>query len=84
MKRLAPLVLLAALAGSQPACYGSYGAFNSVHKWNATATDSKVTNSLLHFGLWIVPVYELAILGDFVIFNNIEFLTDKPVFAGGR
>lgn len=80
MNRIAPLALIAALAVSQPACYGSYGAFNKVHAWNGQATGNKVANSAIHLGLWILPVYELALLGDFVIFNNIEFLTGERVF----
>ncbi len=76
-KRLASLVVFAALATG---CYGSYSAFHAVHKWNGKATNSKVGNSAIHFLLWVVPVYELTLLGDFIIFNNIEFLTDEPVF----
>ncbi len=49
MKRLLPLVLVAG-------CYGSYGAFHSVHHWNGHATNSKVGNSAIHLGLWILPV----------------------------
>jgi uncharacterized protein DUF3332 len=73
------LVLLAALA-TAPACYGSYGAFNAVHTWNGHATGNKIANSAIHFGLWVLPVYELTLLGDFLIFNNIEFITGNPVF----
>jgi hypothetical protein len=76
-KRLAALAVFAALT---TACYGSYSAFNAVHKWNGKATNSKVGNSAIHFLLWVVPVYELTLIGDFLIFNNIEFLTDEPVF----
>lgn len=75
MKCLAPLLLVSALATTQPACYGSYGAFNKIHKWNGKATGNKITNSAIHLGLWILPVYELCILGDFFIFNTIEFIT---------
>jgi hypothetical protein len=80
MKKLAPLLLVATLAATQPACYGSYGAFNAVHRWNGQATGNKVANSVIHFGLWVLPVYELSLLGDFLIFNNIEFLTGSRVF----
>jgi hypothetical protein len=80
MKRLAPLVLVTALAASQPACYGSYGAFHAIHKWNGTATGNKLANSAIHLGLWILPVYELCLLGDWLIFNNIEFITGDRVF----
>jgi hypothetical protein len=77
--KLAPLALACVLA-AQAGCYGSNGAFNSLHRWNGHATDNRVANSVLHFGLWVVPVYELCLLGDFLIFNNIEFLSGEPVF----
>jgi hypothetical protein len=77
---MASLVLFAALATSQTGCYGSYSAFHKVHRWNGTATTSKVTNSLIHVGLYVIPVYELVLLGDVIIFNNVEFLTGSPVF----
>ena len=83
MKRLAPLILAATLTAGiavQPACYGSYGAFNSVHRWNGHATNSGIANSAIHLGFWIIPVYPLCLLGDFLIFNNVEFITNKPVF----
>jgi hypothetical protein len=79
MKRLAPLAVVAMLA-SQPACYGSYGAFNKVHKWNGTASGNKIANSAIHLGFWILPVYPLCLVGDFLIFNNVEFITGTPVF----
>lgn len=57
------------------------GAFNTVHKWNGHATGNNIANSVIHFGFWFVlPVYELTILGDVLIFNNIEFITGNPVF----
>lgn len=81
MKRLlAPLVLVGVLAATQPACYGSYSAFHAVHKWNGTVSGNKIVNSAVHLGLWILPVYELMLLGDFIVFNTVEFATGKPVF----
>lgn len=80
MKKLMPAVVVAALAASQPACYGSYGAFNKVHKWNGEATSSGVANSAIHFAFWIIPVYELVLLGDVLIFNNVEFATGSNPF----
>ncbi len=80
MKRIAPLVVAAALAASQAGCYGSYGASKALNRWNGTVTGDRIANSVIHFGLWVVPVYPLAFVGDFLIFNNIEFLTGNPVF----
>ena len=76
-KNMMALSLIAALATG---CYGSYGAFNTVHRWNGHATENKVANSAIHFGLWILPVYPICLLGDFLVFNNIEFITGQPVF----
>lgn len=82
MQRLVSASVVLAVATSALAtagCYGSYGAFHKVHKWNGTATGDKWANSAIHLGLWIVPVYELTLLGDFFIFNTIEHFTgDNP------
>jgi hypothetical protein len=81
MKRLAPALLLtAAIAASQPACYGSYSAFHAVHRWNGHASGNKIVNSAIHLGLWIIPVYPLLLTADFLVFNTVEFVTDKRVF----
>ena len=79
MKRFAPLVLAAALATTQAGCYGHYSATNALNRWNGTVTNSAVGNSVIHLALWF-GVYELAIAGDFFIFNTIEFFTGRPAF----
>ena len=76
--KLRNLVLAAAI--STAGCYGSYSAFHAVHRWNGTATDNKVVNSVIHFAFWVVPVYPLLLTGDWLIFNNVEFITGSPVF----
>ena len=83
MTKLLPLAITAALAtatlSTQAGCYGSYGAFHKVHRWNATVSSNKWATSGVHLALWIIPVYELCLLGDFVVFNTIEHLTgDNP------
>jgi hypothetical protein len=79
-KLLAPLVLSTVLATSAAGCYGSYSAFNSVHRWNGHATDNRIANSVIHFGLWVVPVYPIVLFADWLVFNNVEFISGKPVF----
>ncbi len=76
-KALLPLTLVLGLglASTQTGCYGSYGAFKKVNAWNGHATGNKVANSAIHLGLWIIPVYPLVLLGDFLIFNTVEFAT---------
>jgi hypothetical protein len=79
MKKTLLLPALAAtLLGS--ACIGPNNAFRSVHSWNTRATDSKWWNEAIHVGMWIVPVYELTLFGDIVIFNSIEFWgSENPI-----
>lgn len=77
---LATVALAAALSTTATACYGSYSAFHAVHKWNGEASGDKWARSAIHLGLWIVPVYPLAIIGDFLVFNTVEHFTDEPVF----
>lgn len=77
---IAAIVVAAALSASAAGCFGSYSAFHAVHRWNAGVSGDKWVRSGVHLGLWIIPVYELTIVGDFFLFNTIEHLTDKPVF----
>jgi len=70
-KQLIAFALIATLAGSS--CVGGYRAFGSLASWNTRATDSKWLNELINLGLWIIPVYEVMILADSLIFNSIEF-----------
>jgi hypothetical protein len=79
MHRLAPLALVAALATG---CFGSWSAARAVHRWNGQITGNKNVNSLIHFGLFVIPVYPIVGLGDFLIFNTVEFFTGKPMFDG--
>ena len=78
---LPALALAATLATAvaSTGCYGSYGAYHKLHKWNATVGD-KWANSGVHLALWIIPVYELAILGDFLVFNTVEHFTGSNPF----
>ncbi len=78
-KLLLALSLSAALLFSS--CLGSYRAFNNLLDWNSGVSDSRFVNNLVFWGLWIVPVYELFILGDTLIFNVIEFWSGSNPIA---
>jgi hypothetical protein len=80
MKKLAPLVLAGVIAASSAGCYGSYSAFHAVHRWNGHATGNRIANSVIHFGLWVIPVYPLILTADWLILNQVEFITGDPVF----
>ena len=77
------LALLCAGAIALTGCYGSYAVFNKVHKWNGTF-GNKWANFCMHVLLWIVPVYELSLLGDALLFNSIEFWSGSNPMARRR
>jgi len=54
-------------------CIGSFSAFNKLKDWNQEATSNKFGNELIFIALWVIPVYQIATLGDLLIFNTIEF-----------
>jgi|RhiMethySRZTD1v2_1073278.scaffolds.fasta_scaffold163592_2 hypothetical protein len=53
-------------------CLGPNKWFNAVHDWNTKATDSKWGNEAIFFfvGSWVGSI---ALWGDYVISNSIEF-----------
>lgn len=62
-------------------CLGSFSAFNGLKDWNQSVTDSKFVNNFLFWVLNIIPVYELFLAGDVLIFNLLEFWTGENPLA---
>jgi len=71
--KVTTIVLLAATTALMSGCYGSFALTSKLHKWNGQVSNSKFVNELVFFGLCIIPAYEIACLGDALIFNSIEF-----------
>lgn len=79
MRKLVMSVTLAAAILST-SCLGSFHAVTSLKSWNDSVSDNKFVNNLLFWGMNIIPVYPLFVLGDTIIFNVIEFWTgSNPV-----
>lgn len=77
MKKL--LICLTLIMFSIAGCTGSFQLTKSVNKLHREQ-DNRWVDELLFLGLVIIPVYGLAMLGDAVIFNSVEFWTgDNPV-----
>lgn len=62
-------------------CLGSFSAFNSLRDWNQGISDSRFINNVVFWALIIVPVYEIFLIGDTLIFNPIEFWTGNNPLA---
>jgi len=62
-------------------CIGPNNAFNGLSSWNSKLSDSKWVNELAFFGLNIIPVYGVFLLGDCLVFNSVEFWTGSNWIA---
>jgi hypothetical protein len=76
------LILLLAFVPTFISCYGHFPLTKAVYRLNADVTYNKIVRSLLFWGLVIVPVYEVSMLGDAVVFNLIEFWTGNILHIG--
>lgn len=76
------LVLTIALACTifMYSCIGSFGLTNKCYDWNNSIGD-KWINELVFIGLSILPVYEICVVADAVVFNSIEFWTGNNPIA---
>lgn len=84
MKKLKKAVLglmAATLLLSTSGCYGTFTLTKKVHNWNGDATDNKFANSIIMWGLIIIPVYPISVFVDFVVLNTLEFWTGSNPLA---
>lgn len=73
---------LAMLLAFTPACFGSFGLTRKVWGFNKDVSTNKFVQELVYLALVILPVYQLASIGDALIFNTIEFWGGKnPVLS---
>lgn len=80
MKQAKVLAAVVAVAMSS-GCMGSFGLTKAVYHFNETVTGNKIVNNLVFWGLAIVPVYSLAMAGDLLILNTIEFWTGNKLLG---
>lgn len=77
------LAALLALSLGTSSCLGPDNLYNGIKGWNADLSDHDWVNEVVFLGLVIIPVYQIALLGDVVIFNTVEYwsgdnLVKKP------
>ena len=76
--RLSVLLLCATVLFSS--CIGSFRLTNKIKAWNEGIGNNFV-NELLFLAMHIVPVYQVSIFVDALVFNSIEFWTGKTAIA---
>jgi hypothetical protein len=60
-------------------CYGRFPLTKAVYRFNGEVTDDKWVHSILLWVFVILPVYSIAMLGDAVVLNLIEFWTGETL-----
>jgi hypothetical protein len=73
-KALAAALVLGLTCSS---CLGPDHLYNGVKNWNAGLSKQDWVNEVVFIAMYIVPVYQIALLGDIVIFNTIDYWTGK-------
>ncbi|MEM1450873.1 MAG: DUF3332 family protein [Planctomycetota bacterium] len=76
MKSLLPAAALSlGLAG----CLGPNNLFNGLNNWNARATDQDWVDEIIFLGLNFIPVYPIALFGDVLVFNTIDYWSGENI-----
>ena len=83
MKRIAVwAIVLLTSAGTLEGCFGRFALVRKIYQVNSEVND-KYVRSLVTWVFIIVPVYQVAGLVDFLLFNTIEFWKGtNPLTAG--
>ena len=76
-KNLALLFCSALILSS---CIGSFQLTNKVKDWNDSIGD-KFINEVVFLAFHIIPVYEICMFADGIVFNSVEFWTGERLVA---
>ncbi len=74
-------LMLGAGAMMMSSCIGKFATFNKVLDWNKGITNNKFVNWLVFIALHAIPVYEIAFMADYLVFNSLEFWTGNNPMA---
>ena len=79
-RTLAVLLVATSLTG----CLGHNALSRKVLRWNLTAAEGRWTREALFVGLWIIPVYLITYLVDFLVINSWEFWAGENPINGRK
>jgi hypothetical protein len=82
MKKLIIILIIGCICFSA-GCTGSFKLTRALHQWQ-TSFDSQWVDEAVFLGCVIIPVYEVAMLGDGFIFNVVEFWTGNNPMGSAR
>lgn len=83
-KNLLTVGTIVALCGCMvsTSCIGSFQLTKKLLAWNNTI-GNKFLNELVFVAFWVLPVYEVSGLADFLVLNSIEFWSGTNPVAQG-
>ncbi len=83
MKKISSTLVFAIVLSLLTGCYGKFQLTRKVYEINSQVKD-KFLRSATTWAFVIIPVYGVAALLDFVLFNTVEFWTGKNPIAMGQ
>lgn len=81
LKFTALLLSLTLVTVSVSSCYGKFALTRKIYTWNGSVSQNKFVQSIVMWGLMIIPVYSIGGLVDVVLLNTIEFWTGNNPMA---
>ena len=79
-KKITAALLLSVMCFFSFGCHGNYALFRKLNTWNGTL-GNKWVNSVVHIILWIIPVYGICLIVDFLVLNTVQFWTGSNPLA---
>lgn len=81
LKFTALLLSLTLVTVSVSSCYGKFALTRKIYTWNGSVSENKFVQTIVMWGLMIIPVYSIGGLVDVVLLNTIEFWTGNNPMA---
>ncbi len=72
--------LMLAVAFMLSSCMGSFSLTKKLYNWNDNVGD-KWINEVIFLAFNIIPVYDVCLFADAVVFNSVEFWTGERLVA---
>ena len=78
-----PVLLVAMLPLLIGGCYGGFPLTHKIYDFNGDISRHKIIQTVLFWVFVIIPVYEVGMIVDAIIFNLVEFWTDVQLLSVG-
>ena len=73
------VLLVAIMPVALTGCYGKFPLTGKIYDFNGEVSDNKWVKTIVMWVLFIVPVYEIGVLADAIVFNLYTFWTGEEL-----